>query len=82
MGYQCHVEGCHGEHLSKRQVCIAEPLSITELLNGATGLTAQGFSIEQWSNGTWFVRTPQGEGTEVPEEAVAGAIANLFKVFF
>lgn len=59
-----------------------EKLSISELEAGATGLSAQGYDIEQWSNGTWFVRTPQGEGTEVPEEAVAGAIAELFRKFF
>ena len=59
-----------------------ERLSISELLAGATGLSAQGYDIEQWPDGTWFVRTPQGEGTEVPEEAVAGAIAELFRKFF
>jgi len=28
------------------------------------------------------VESPSGEGTEVPEEAVAGALAELFRIFF
>jgi hypothetical protein len=30
----------------------------------------------------YFVESPSGEGTEVPEEAVAGALAELFRIFF
>ena len=59
-----------------------EQLSLSELMDGAVGLSAQGYDLEQWSNGTWFVRTQQGEGAEVPEEAVAGALADLFRRFF
>jgi len=56
--------------------------SLTELREHADYVEAQGYTLERWGNGTYFVEAPNGEGTEVPEEAVAGAIAELFRRFF
>ena len=61
---------------------MSEPKSITELVESAWVIGAQSYQLQLWRNGTYFVENPQGEGTEVPEEAVAGALAQLFKTFF
>lgn len=57
-------------------------VTITELTSTAVGVDAQGYRIEIWNNGIYFVYAPNGEGTEVPEEAVAGVLAELFRKFF
>ena len=56
--------------------------SISELVTNARAIRAQGFTLQYWANGTYFVEQPNGEGTEVPEEAVAGVFAELFRKFF
>lgn len=61
---------------------MAEPLSISELERTAVRIAAGGFELRLWSNGTYLVEWPSGEATEVPEEAVAGALAELFRKFF
>lgn len=61
---------------------MAEQRSITELQAAAKRIDAQHYELQLWPNGTYFVEAPSGEGTEVPEEAVAGALASLFKTFF
>ena len=61
---------------------MSETRSITELRKTAWIIGAQGYQLRLWRNGTYFVEVPSGEGTEVPEEAVAGALAQLFKTFF
>lgn len=59
-----------------------EPLSITELRKRARFLRVEGYTLEFWPNGTWFLEAPSGEGTELPEAAIGGAFAKLFKKFF
>lgn len=61
---------------------MTEPLSITELRASAQYVEVQGYTLEWWADGTYFIEAPNGEGTEVPEEAVAGALAELFRKFF
>lgn len=56
--------------------------TITELVAAAKKIDAQHYELQLWPNGTYFVESPSGEGTEVPEEAVAGALAQLFRTFF
>lgn len=56
--------------------------SIGELEETATAIDAQHYELRLWRNGTYLVRAPSGEATEVPEEAVAGALAQLFRTFF
>lgn len=61
---------------------MTEMRTITELRHDAKRIDAQHYVLEIWPNGTYFVESPSGEGTEVPEEAVAGALAQLFRTFF
>lgn len=61
---------------------MADPMSITELEARAHKVAAQGFELRAWPNGMYLVESPSGEATEVPEEAVAGALAELFRRFF
>ena len=61
---------------------MSELPSLSELRETAFIMRAEGYALEFWSNGTWFIEAPSGEGTEVTEEAVAGALASLFKIFF
>lgn len=56
--------------------------TITELQAMAKKIDAQHYELQFWPNGIYFVEAPNGEGTEVPEEAVAGALAQLFRTFF
>lgn len=61
---------------------MTEPLSISELEATAARMRAGSYELRLWSNGTYFLEAPSGEGTEVPEEAVEGAFADLFRRFF
>lgn len=56
--------------------------SISELREQADYVEAQGYTLERWPDGLYFIEAPNGEGTEVPEEAVAGVLAELFRKFF
>ena len=60
----------------------AETVSITGLEASAKVIEAQNYALRLWVNGTYLVRHPSGEATEVPEEAVAGALDKLFRKFF
>jgi hypothetical protein len=55
---------------------------ISELRDQADHVEAQSYTLERWPNGLYFIEAPNGEGTEVPEEAVAGVLAELFRKFF
>lgn len=60
-----------------------EKMSISELeANPFQRLRAGSHEIRLWRNGVYFLESPSGEGTEVPEEAVEGALAELFRKFF
>ena len=59
-----------------------EPPSLAELREEADYVEANNYAVERWSNGVFFDEAPSGEGTEVPEEAVAVKIAELFRTFF
>lgn len=61
---------------------MSEPVSISELEATATRIPAEGYELRLWRDGTYFIEAPSGEGTSVPEEAVAGALADLFRKFF
>lgn len=61
---------------------MSELRSITELQAMAKKVDAQHWELQAWPNGIYFVEAPSGEGTEVPEEAVVGALAELFRIFF
>jgi hypothetical protein len=61
---------------------MSTPLSISELEATATRIRAGGFELRYWRNGSYLVQWPGGESTEVPEEAVAGVLAELFRKFF
>lgn len=61
---------------------MSEQRTITELVETAWTIGAEGYQLQLWRNGTYFIESPGGEGTEVPEGAVAGALATLFKTFF
>lgn len=61
---------------------MSEQRSISELQAMAKKVDAQHWVLQAWPNGIYFVEAPNGEGTEVPEEAVAGALAELFRIFF
>lgn len=56
--------------------------SISEFEATAKCIRAGGFELRYWANGTYLVRWPGGESTEVPEEAIAGVLAELFRKFF
>ena len=40
------------------------------------------YELSAWENGIYFIQHIGGEGTEVPAEAIEGALAKLFKLFF
>ena len=61
---------------------MSELKSIIELEAAGTRIRAGSYELRLWSNGTYFLESPSGEGTEVPEEAVEGALAHLFRIFF
>lgn len=61
---------------------MTKPMTISELRRRAKYFRCEGYTLEFWANGTWFIEAPSGEGTEVPEEAVAGVLAQLFNKFF
>lgn len=61
---------------------MTESPTLTQLRMTSEQIDAQGFTLEYWQNGVYFIQAPNGEGTEVPEEAVAGALAQLFRKFF
>jgi hypothetical protein len=61
---------------------VSDMRSIAELQAMAKKIDAQHWELQYWPNGIYFVESPSGEGTEVPEEAVAGALAELFRIFF
>lgn len=61
---------------------MSKPLAITELRRQSKEVSAQGYTLEYWPDGTYFVEAPSGEGTQVAEEAVAGVLAELFRKFF
>jgi len=58
------------------------PETIFNLRVHSKNVDAQRWRLERWPNGAYFIEAPSGEGTEVPEEAVAGALAQLFTTFF
>ena len=61
---------------------MTEQQTITELQASATKIDAHGWQLQLWPNGIYFVESPRGEGAQVPEEAVSGALANLLRIFF
>lgn len=65
-----------------RGMSMAEPHTISEFEATAMRIPAEGYELRLWRNGIYFIEAPSGEGTSVPEEAVAGALAKLFKTFF
>lgn len=56
--------------------------SITELEANAVRIRAGSHELRLWPDGTYFLEAPTGEGTELPEEAIEGAFAELFRRFF
>jgi hypothetical protein len=61
---------------------MTDPTPISVLVDTAIKFETGGYELQRWANGILFLEAPNGEGTEVPEEAVAGALAELFRKFF
>lgn len=61
---------------------MTEPKTVLQLRMTADCIRAGGYSVEYWNNGVYFIEAPNGEGTEVPEEALGGVLAELFRKFF
>lgn len=59
-----------------------EPTTIAEIRETADEVEASNYTVQRWLNGIYFIEAPNGEGTEVPEEALGGALAELFRKFF
>jgi hypothetical protein len=56
--------------------------SITELAANAPTVHVLGYSLAQWSDGTYFIEAPSGEGTSVSPVELAGLLKYLFERSF
>lgn len=65
-----------------RESRVANEHTIEQLRESADYVEAGGYTVERWHNGIYFIEAPNGEGTEVPEEAIGGMLAQLFRQFF
>jgi len=61
---------------------MADLPTITELRETAARIEVGNFTLEHWRDGTYFLESPTGEGTQVTKDLLEYHLRHLFRECF